>query len=229
MRRKWTEDEDLILRKHYASMLSISLAKMLNRSCRAVYNRATLFGLRKSRQLVADISRDRIVNNPDHPARLTRFQKGHTPKNKGKKQSDYMTADAIERTSKTRFKKGHLPGNHKPVGYEAMRSDGYVWIKVAEPNHFELKQRVVWRQHHGDIPEGCNIQFRDKNRMNFDINNLYLISRNAQMVENSIMRYPPDLRTAMIAIGTLHKIINNQNKKNNEQQNKPGRTEYASV
>ena len=30
-------------------------------------------------------------------------------KNKGKKQSEYMTHQAIERTKATRFKKGHLP------------------------------------------------------------------------------------------------------------------------
>ncbi len=39
------------------------------------------------------------------------FQKGHTPMNKGLKQSEYMTPGAIERTKATRFKKGNVPHN----------------------------------------------------------------------------------------------------------------------
>ena len=34
------------------------------------------------------------------------FPKGHVPRNKGKKQTDFMSAEAIERTKATRFQKG---------------------------------------------------------------------------------------------------------------------------
>ncbi len=42
---------------------------------------------------------------------LTRFKNGQISHNKGKKQTDYMTPEAIANTAKTRFKKGRLPHN----------------------------------------------------------------------------------------------------------------------
>ena len=39
------------------------------------------------------------------------------------------------------------------------------------------KHRVVWEQAHGPIPEGYLVKFKDGNRMNCSIDNLYLVSR----------------------------------------------------
>lgn len=74
------------------------------------------------------------------------------------------------------FKKGFTPITKKPLGYERIHPDGYTWVKVAEPDIFRAKQRVVYEQHHGPIPKNHKVTFADGDRSNFDINNLILVN-----------------------------------------------------
>ena len=114
------------------------------------------------------------------------------------KQIEFMSQEAINKTKNTRFKKGNRPHNWKPVGSTRLDTDGYVMIKTKEPNVFELKHRVTWEKHNGPIPEGMLIQFKDGDRTNTDdINNLYIISRKEQMIEN---HGPLNLSDASVAI-----------------------------
>ena len=114
------------------------------------------------------------------------FQKGNIPTNAGKKVSPEMYAIL----KKTMFKKGNIPYNHRPVGDERLTEDGYLEVKVADPNVWKLKQRLVWEQHYGEIPEGHVIIFLDNNKNNFDINNLKCISKNEHGYLNANrMRY----------------------------------------
>lgn len=106
------------------------------------------------------------------------FKKGHEPFNKGVKG---VCAKGCE---KTWFKKGHKPVNYKQVGSERVNVDGYIEIKVAEPNTWELKHRVVWEKEKGKIPRGYAVIFADGNRQNTDINNLMLVSRKELLVMN---------------------------------------------
>lgn len=139
---------------------------------------------------------------------MTKFKKGHTPANKGKKWDEFMSKEGQKNSRKTTFKKGHASHNRKPVGYERINVDGYIEVKASEPRTFKLKHRVIWEQHHGKIPAGYNIQFRDKNPLNCTIENLYIISRKEQINQNTIMRYPNELRTAIKRISKLKKLIN---------------------
>lgn len=144
------------------------------------------------------------------------FPKGHQPMNKGRKQTEYMSEEQLAKTKATRFKKGHIPKNHKPVGYERITRDGYIEVKTAEPNVFELKHRLVWIEHNGEIPPGYNIQFKDGNRQNVSIENLYMISRSEQLKkENSLYaRYPEDVQYLIKLKGALNRQINKATKKN---------------
>ena len=65
------------------------------------------------------------------------FKKGLIPHNKGKK----MPAETYQKVKGTMFKKGNIPKNHREVGSERITVDGYVEIKVAEPNKWKLKSR----------------------------------------------------------------------------------------
>ena len=40
-----------------------------------------------------------------------------------------------------------------------------------------LKHRYIWQQHHGEVPKGSMVVFKDGNRKNTDISNLLLITR----------------------------------------------------
>lgn len=83
------------------------------------------------------------------------FEKGMTPHNIGKKQSEWMDEEAIKKSSVTRFKKGQKPVNYRPIGSTRVTRDGFVEIKVADPNKWDLRSRVVYRSVYGEIPRGC--------------------------------------------------------------------------
>lgn len=100
------------------------------------------------------------------------FVKGCIPLNKGKK----VSPEVYERCKPTMFKKSQRPLNWKPVGSERVNVDGYIEIKVKEPNIWRPKHRVVWEQHHGAIPKNKRIIFKDRNRLHCSIDNLMIIS-----------------------------------------------------
>jgi hypothetical protein len=104
-----------------------------------------------------------------------RFQKGHGSFNKGRKHPH---------DSRTKFKKGNIPANHKEIGSKRVTKDGYYEIKIAEPNKWEALHRHTWKQHHGEIPKGMIIIFKDGNPLNADISNLQMISRRENMERN---------------------------------------------
>lgn len=110
-------------------------------------------------------------NNGLNSGLTGRFEKGHKPWNKEKK--------GLRVSKATEFKKGHTPVNHREVGAEQVCSkDGYVLIKVAEPNVWRGKHCVVWEQANGKkIPKGHIIIFLDGNKLNLDPDNLMCISK----------------------------------------------------
>jgi hypothetical protein len=104
------------------------------------------------------------------------FQKGHKTWNKGRK----MDPEVYKKCAPTMFKKGKVSVNKKPVGSERVNVDGYVEIKVAEPNKWMLKQRYVYEQHHHiKLTSNDAIIFLDGNRLNNNIDNLFRMTRSA--------------------------------------------------
>lgn len=109
--------------------------------------------------------------------RTGRFYKGHESWNKGIKGSIPV--------SKTSFKKGNIPANIRPLASERVDSkDGFILIKVKEYDkntgfhtRFKHKHVHVWEQKNGRVPDGYVVAFKDGDRMNFNIDNLILISR----------------------------------------------------
>lgn len=129
------------------------------------------------RQITVSIIKSYCSNHNIKTGVRSNFEKGHVPHNKGKNQTDYMTAAAIERTKATRFQKGHDNIRQRPVGSERVSKDGYIEIKVAEPNKWRLKQQVEWEKYHGPVPQSHVVIFLDGNILNTHIDNLALISR----------------------------------------------------
>ena len=108
-----------------------------------------------------------------------------------------------------RFKKGNSPVNHREVGSERINVDGYIEIKVAEPNRWKLKHRIIWEQVNGEIPKGYNVQFKNHNTQDCRIENLYIISHAEQMrTENSLMaKYPKEMQEVIRLKGVVNRII----------------------
>ena len=67
------------------------------------------------------------------------------------------------------------------------------------------KHLYVWQQHHGEIPKGYNIIFLDKNKKNFDINNLAAVSRKELLFINKkgFLKEDTDLSKVGVALARL--------------------------
>lgn len=173
-KQPWTERQLAYLRAHYADTPMSILMERTRHKRDAIESQAHNLGLRKSREYLAELGR-RAAARPEVIA--CRFKKGMTPHNKGKREEEFRSPEAIERCRRTQFKPGQLPHNTKPVGYEHTDRDGYILVKVADRRKMVHKHRYVWEQAHGPIPRGHNVMFRDGNRQNCSLDNLYLLSR----------------------------------------------------
>ena len=108
------------------------------------------------------------------------------------------------------FMKGRPSLNTKPVGIErVMRyKDGRIFIavKIGMPNKWEYKHRLVYKQHYGEIPDGYMVNFADGNHLNFEPDNLILVSRgeNIMLNKNKLRFNDKDLTKTGL---TLSKLI----------------------
>lgn len=210
----FTEEQLAECIKDYPTTLSSELAKRYNCSIYKINNISTKYGLKKDIEFIAEVAR-KNMQREDHPAKQYWIKKNTAPPNKGKKQTEYMTPEAIAKTAKTRFKKGNTPHNHKSVGYQRITQDGYIEVKTEEPNIFKIKHRLVWEKEFGEIPAGHNIQFKDGNRLNCELENLYIITRADQVnINNSINRYPDDIKKAIRMLAKLNKQLKKINNGN---------------
>lgn len=135
------------------------------------------------------------------------YKKGHTPVNKGKKMPDGWGRGRG-------FKHGHIPHNVKRLGEIAKNTHGkfaYLFIKL-ESGEWERFHRYVWEQANGPIPKGYSIQFKDKNTLNCEPSNLYLISRHDHLIQNDIKRYGPELQKLIRLSGKLKRKIRHHEK-----------------
>lgn len=192
VKHPWTECQLRILQEHYATMPMPWLEVKTRHQRDSIENKAHELGLHKTQEYKREMGR---VAAQRPGAVANRFKKGQAPSNKGKRQADFMSAEGIERTKATRFQPGQRPHNTRPVGYERIDDDGYVLIKTDEGEKMVLKHRHIWRQHHGEIPRGMIVTFRDGDRTNCDIANLELISR-AEAVRRNTARMTPEQRKA---------------------------------
>jgi hypothetical protein len=116
-------------------------------------------------------------HNPDGT-----FKKGNKSWNEGTKGLTFANV--------TSFKKGDLPKNHKPVGTIETRvrhnrnTPPIVWIKVAEPNKWEMLKRHTWTKFFGPIPPGLLVTHKDGITTNCQPENLKLITRAENALRN---------------------------------------------
>lgn len=191
MRKFWTEAENDLIRLHYPDSLTEHLICMFpGRTVCGIISHARELGIKKSAAFMKSPLSGRISKDNDIGV-ATRFSPLMPGWNKGKKQADYMSAEAIANTAKTRFKKGSDPHNTQPIGYERVTVDGYVEVKVRQlkdgdgkNKNFELKQRLIWEQKNGPIPDGGIIEFLDGDKLNFEDSNLVLRTRKENLLRN---------------------------------------------
>lgn len=138
------------------------------------------------------------------------FPKGNAPHNKGKK----MPPDIYKKCKGTMFKKGQIPTNHRPVGSERVNVDGYLEIKIAEPNKWTLKHNYAWEQANGKIPKGHVVIFLDGDVFNLSLDNLKCISRAEHLYlnRNGLRFDNKELTGTAVNIAKLECIVAKKNK-----------------
>lgn len=177
-RKRWTKYEVEFLKSNYATRTCVDIAEWVHHPLRSVQSKAFSLGLRKPQ------------GYKEEHCKGSRFQKGHVPFNKGKKRAEWISEEAALKVAAHQFKKGQVrlsSPTYRPIGYESMRKvkgKKYIYIKIAAGQKMVLKHRWLWEQAHGPIPKGCNVQFKDGNQLNCVLDNLYIISRAAQIRKN---------------------------------------------
>jgi hypothetical protein len=62
------------------------------------------------------------------------------------------------------------------IGTERRSPTGYVIVKIDHSNGWRLKNRLIWEKANGPIPKGHCVIFADRNKLNFDLDNLLLVN-----------------------------------------------------
>ena len=149
--------------------------------------------------------------NHDLNSGLTgRFEKGHTPPNKGRK--GYCAPGA----EKGHFKAGHTPYNKTPIGTVRIKSDGYLWQKVGEGSRdWRQLSHILWERANGPIPEGCRLIYKDGDKLNCTLDNLALVTlgENAVMNNSGLRSEVPEHTETGILIAKIKIAAAKQKKK----------------
>lgn len=187
MAHKYTQEQRDFIKKNYKGISSLELALRFNEEFGTNLTKDQLRWYKKNHKL---------PNGLD-----AKFKKGNIPYNKGTK--------GIVKPNKTSFKKGNIPPNHRPIGSERINIDGYTEVKVGEPNKWKFKHRIIWEEKFGVIPRGHAVMFADRNKQNFEIDNLILVStRQLQIMNNKkLIQDDADLtKTGLVIANVLIKI-----------------------
>ena len=161
--RLFSEEQESFLRREYKNHSLTDLTTVFNEH----------FSILMTRGQVRSYTRNHKIRS----GRTGQYSKGVTPWNTGTK--------GVMKANSGTFQKGNIPPNRKPLGSERIcPKDGFVLIKVAEkspwtgfPTHYKHKQRHVWEQNYGPVPEGMVVAFKDADKINCEPENLMLISR----------------------------------------------------
>lgn len=195
---KWTDEVIQFMIENYKGKDNIELAELLNERFNLNTNEDRVSNVKANLQRRKGIDLRTGINRGC-------FKKGNVPVNKGTKGLYNVGGN------RTSFKKGNIPQNYRPVGAERINVDGYIEIKTKEPNIWELKHRVVYEEHYGEIPKGYNVIFLDGNRQNVDINNLKLVNKAENLIMNRNKLYSTDKE--ITNTGTIiAKLIDKTNK-----------------
>lgn len=213
-RRGWTPAEEQLLAQLYPDTPMPALIAQFKRTDCQIYRKARALGLRRSPEYLASEHACRLRQG-DNVGAAFRFKPGQISWNKG------MKGWTAPGTEATRFKKGNRPHTWVPIGTEQIR-DGYLWRKITDGHGRHDWRQVhvlLWEQHHGPVPPGLILVFKDRNRQHIALDNLELIDRAELCRRNTIHRYPPELKEVIRLQKKLERAI--RKRTDEEQDDRP--------
>lgn len=158
----WPADIRSFIRSHCPGLSSGDTADAVNRRFGTGYTEDQVRSFRKNH---------RVPSGHD-----CRFRRGRISANRGLRQEDFMSPEGIERSKVTRFRTGHRPHNRVPVGTETVKSDGYIWRKIAEPDVWRQRHILEWESRNGPLPDGMLVTFLNGDRTDFRPENLMAVT-----------------------------------------------------
>lgn len=222
--RAWSEEELEALRLAYADTPTKQLAEQFGRSLTVVYATAYKLGLSKSAAYLASPAACRLRREASELSIARRYRPGHVPANKGLRRPGYSPGRMAETQFKAGVRIGIAAKNWCPIGTIRTDDEGYLRIKVREGAKGEaygfgntkiwpLLNRHVWEQHHGPIPPGHAVVFKDRDRANVAIENLELVTRRELMIRNSSQRWGKEVFGVIQLRGVLNRKLRSLSEK----------------
>lgn len=135
-----------------------------------------------------------------------RFKKGQT--------NNYKIKGISEGFKINQFRKGNISHNTLSVGSEVITIDGYTKIKIGNPNKWKYKHIFIWEKSNGAMPEGHVIIFADKDKSNFNIDNLILISKAELLTLNRyrLIKEDAELTKTGLVVAKIYRKISERSK-----------------
>lgn len=186
MSKRYPEEIHQFILKNYRGITTKKLTIKINKKFKSDYT---------EEQIKSYKSRFRLWSGVN-----TKFKKG---------ECRYRTPKGTRNSIKTEFKKGNKPFNTLPIGTVMMKTDGYIYKKIADvrPSRYGWKQlhRLIWEKANGKIPEGYRVVFKDQDKTNMAIDNLTLASKGELAVVNKSKQLTkdPDKNQAYITIAAI--------------------------
>ena len=221
-RKKWTKADIDLVKRLYPDTRTADIAKRLGVSVPSIYHLARKLGLKKSAEFHQTPASGRIRPG-DKRGLGSRFCKGHVPANKGVK-----GWQAGGRSAETRFKKVTVNGKAakllQPLGTERITKDGIRQRKIRmdgpPQRRWKAVHTILWEEHHGPVPDGHIVVFRNGDRSDIRLENLELITRAENMRRNSIHRLPEELAEVCRLKGVLKRHITKRERHRHEKQDR---------
>ena len=211
-RQFWSPHELRLLRELYPDLKAETVARELGRPVRAVYCKARELGLTKSAEFLSSDRSARIQSGKQLPSMVaSRFQKGMTPWNKGRKGVSYEGCKA------TQFKPGRKPHTWVPVGSYRISSDGVLEHKVNDlpgANHVRWHpvHRIVWEAANGPVPSGQICVFKPGQRTTelerITLDRIECITRAENARRNHPRNKSPELARLVQLKGAITRQVN---------------------
>jgi hypothetical protein len=213
-RQLWSEEDIAWLVALWPDVKSALVAEALGRRLTQCYGMAGKLGLKKSAEYLTGPDACRL-RREDSPGIAYRFKPGIVPWNTGMKG---WTAGG--RSAETRFKKCQKPANWLPIGSHRLM-DGYLQRKMTDtgypPRDWVGVHILLWQEHHGPVPAGHKLRFRNGDKTDIRIENIELITDAENMRRNSYhTNYPPELCRVIQLRGALVRKINKRSKKHEQ-------------
>lgn len=179
--------------ENYIGVGPKSMAELLNKTFKTNYTKNQIHGYYRTKKLNSGLN--------------GRIKKGDIPWNKGLK-------GVAKGGLGTRFKKGHLPKNRREIGEERVGSaDGYIYIKIQDgegQKNWKTKHSMIWEEANGPVPEGHVVIFGDRDKMNFNLDNLILVSREQLLILNrqNLIKEDTEITKTGVIIADIYSKIN---------------------